>query len=212
MNGYLSSVQDDLLTGYVSVTPPDVSGQAGWALVSILDDVAPAASPLRDWFLARYGPGRALTPYDLVRRVLEAPLGGADSSAGSALVQLVTPVLRARDTALALIDAEQCAPTGGDQRALDARRQLVLLAASARASGIMQDDGTVLAVDEARQWLTSAPYAAAQPLAFAGALGSSAEAPLADRATSLSLLQLDPKDALAGRQSCAPALTRDRAG
>src|SRR5690606_31589612 len=38
-NGYLSSVQDDVITGYGTVTPPDVTGAAGAALIAILDEV-----------------------------------------------------------------------------------------------------------------------------------------------------------------------------
>jgi hypothetical protein len=72
MNGYLSSVQDDILTGYGTVRPPDITGTAGTALVSILDQVAPLYPATREWFLKSYGVDRSLTPYDLARRVLEA--------------------------------------------------------------------------------------------------------------------------------------------
>ena len=74
LNGYLSSVQDDVLTGYGTVTPPDVSGTAGQALITLLDDVAPVYPETRRWFLESYGRSRAPTAYDLARRVLEAPL------------------------------------------------------------------------------------------------------------------------------------------
>ncbi len=87
INGYLSSVQDDYLTGYGTVRPPDVTGRAGQALITVLDNVAPVYSETRRWFLQSYGRMRAPTAYDLARRVLEAPLAGADegpSDAGSA--------------------------------------------------------------------------------------------------------------------------------
>lgn len=74
MNGYLSSVQDDLLTGYGTVAPPDVTGRAGQALTNILDEVAPVYAVTRRWFLDSYGPDRMMSAYDLVRAVLEAPV------------------------------------------------------------------------------------------------------------------------------------------
>jgi hypothetical protein len=72
INGYLSSVQDDLLTGYGTVTPPDVTGAAGQALVALLDEVAPLYPETRRWFVQSYGQLRAPTAYDLARRILEA--------------------------------------------------------------------------------------------------------------------------------------------
>jgi hypothetical protein len=74
INGYLSSVQDDLLTGYGTVTPPDVTGAAGQALIALLDEVAPVYPETRRWFLQSYGQLRSPTAYDLARRILEAPL------------------------------------------------------------------------------------------------------------------------------------------
>jgi hypothetical protein len=74
INGYLSSVQDDLLTGYGTVTPPDVTGAAGQALVALLDEVAPIYPETRRWFLQSYGQLRSPSAFDLARRMLEAPL------------------------------------------------------------------------------------------------------------------------------------------
>ena len=78
VNGYLSSVQDDLLTGYGTVTPPDVTGTAGQSLMALLDEVAPVYPATRTWFLESYGQGRIQTPYDLARRILEADLSTGD--------------------------------------------------------------------------------------------------------------------------------------
>ncbi len=74
INGYLSSVQDDLLTGYGTVNPPDVTGAAGQSLVALLDEVAPVYPETRRWFLHSYGQLRAPSAFDLARRILEAPL------------------------------------------------------------------------------------------------------------------------------------------
>jgi hypothetical protein len=86
INGYLSSVQDDLLTGYGTVTPPDVTGTASQALVALLDEVAPVYPETRRWFLQSYGQFRSPSAFDLTRRILEAPLdveGDLDILAGS---------------------------------------------------------------------------------------------------------------------------------
>ena len=40
-NGYLTSIQDEVLTGYGTAVPPDPNGRVGAALVNILDEVAP---------------------------------------------------------------------------------------------------------------------------------------------------------------------------
>lgn len=210
-NGYLSSVQDDLLTGYVTVTPPDITGEAGSALVSILDDVAPPLPAVRDWFLTRYGPGRALTPYDLVRRVLEAPLDSTREESPT-LVQLVEPVVRARDAALQLLGATSCRGADGEkrERMLEARRRLVELAANARATGIMRDRGTVLATEQAWRWDALAPYAAAQPFVLGGAIGPALEGAFADRARMLDRLAPFAVRSIFGDTGCTA--TGDDAG
>ena len=211
IDGYLSSVQDDLLTGYVTVTPPDITGSAGSALVSILDDVAPPAPAVREWFLTRYGAGRALTPFDLVRRVLEAPLDVSAADRGpTTLAQLVAPVAHARSAALALIDAERCRAVGGseDERMLRARRQLVDLAARARATGIMRDRGTVLAAQDALRWAALAPYAGTQPLLLGGPLHPTFAEELAQGARVLDALESpEESDSLVG-QRCGQTVPR----
>ncbi len=74
INGYLSSVQDDVLTGYGTVRPPDITGGAGQALVALLDEVAPVYPETRRWFAGSYGRSRAPTAQDLARRLVEAQL------------------------------------------------------------------------------------------------------------------------------------------
>lgn len=74
INGYLSSVQDDVLTGYGTVRPPDITGGAGQALVALLDEVAPVYPETRRWFVGSYGRSRAPTAQDLARRLVEAQL------------------------------------------------------------------------------------------------------------------------------------------
>lgn len=208
-DGYLSSVQDELLTGYVTVTPPDVTGQAGAALVGVLDDVAPPGPDLRDWFLTRYGPQRSLTPYDLVRRVLEAPLDGepaADTASVETLERLVRPVARARDDVLALVDAGSCRPgeARDDREIVAARRRLVEVAAKARATGIMRERGSVIAAPETWRWAAVAPYTATQPFLFDDALRNALVGEVAARAEALD--QFEPSDdenPLGGMYACS---------
>ena len=204
MNGYLSSVQDDLFTGYVTVTPPDVTGEAGSALVSVLDDVAPPPRSTRDWYLTRYGPGRVLTPYDLVRRVLQVPLDttGIDSSAS--LAALVAPVRGVRDSVIAIVDGGRCGNAAGDreQQLTAARRRLVELAARARASGIMRERGTALAAEDAWRWAMLAPYGTAHAEVAGSMLGGSIESALADRGLQIDLLMRDSEPA-PGVLTCA---------
>ncbi len=209
-DGYLSSVQDDLLTGYVTVTPPDVTGQAGSALVSALDDVAPPGPGLRDWFLTRYGPQRSLTPYDLVRRVLETPLpAGAEPDAESVetLERLVRPVARARDEILAQVDAGSCRPgeARDDQETVRARRLLVEYAAKARATGIMRERGSIIAAPETWRWAAVAPYTATQPFLFDDALRNALVGEVAARVEALGHFDPDADAPLSGSYSCTSA-------
>lgn len=103
MNGYLSSVQDDLLTGYGTVAPPDITGTAGLALMRILDEIAPVYRETREWFLRNYGPNRPLTAYDLVRQVVEASAVEAVEIEGQGTD---LPVVAARpDGDVAVLDA-----------------------------------------------------------------------------------------------------------
>lgn len=167
-NGYLSSVQDDLLTGFGTVLPPDITGSAGAALISILDDVAPVYSNTREWFLSKYGPGRVFTPYDLLRQVLEgsgsaaAPMRAPEGERGpdpggppAPPLQRFDAVRTARDSALVAIDAWICRAPGAayDRRLEQARRELVFGAASARARGIALERARVLGGADAWAWM-----------------------------------------------------------
>jgi hypothetical protein len=54
-NGYLTSVQDDMLRGFGSARPLASDGNAAEALTLVLDEVAPLDPMTRYAFLARYG-------------------------------------------------------------------------------------------------------------------------------------------------------------
>ncbi|MGH7578307.1 MAG: hypothetical protein ACREM1_24725, partial [Longimicrobiales bacterium] len=161
MNGYLSSVQDDVLTGYGTVRPPDVTGAAGEALVNILDEVAPLYPATRSWFQRTYGLSRALTPYDLARHVLEAPLSAGDDTDGvqpTASMPSTTAfagIEESREAGLAAIDAWICRVAGAAyHRDLErARRELVISAAAARARGLAFREARRLAGNSGYRWM-----------------------------------------------------------
>jgi hypothetical protein len=172
-NGHLSSVQDAVLTGYGTVTPPDVTGAAGAALVRVLDDVAPVYPVTRQWFLESFGRSRDLNAYDLLRKVLEAgptpdlPLARSatrrpTSPAGP---QTFEALRQARDAAFGSIDGWICrAPTAPYDPSFEAaRRGLVGLAAAARARGLGLDRAEEVAGAAGRRWLNRAYYGAPWP-------------------------------------------------
>jgi len=203
-NGYLSSVQDDILTGYGTVRPPDVTGSAGDALMTILDEVAPVYPRTRQWFLRTYGTARALTPYDLVRHVLEA----ADDATSSVLAPLrletdnakavrVASVAQARDDAFGAIDQWVCrAPAASHDRALEAaRRTLVSEAAAARGRGIALVHASQIAGDRGRAWMMREFHGAPWPPVELDEGTIELLAPIVDAARELSVVQQElPKD------------------
>lgn len=108
LDGYLTAVQDELLTGYASVPPPDMHGQSGEATLAVLEEMTTVPPPLQLWFRTHYGRERESSMLARARRVLEltaAPLPGAGratasigsrgaaSWSGSASATLSTPAL-----------------------------------------------------------------------------------------------------------------------
>jgi len=185
MDGYLSSVQDDMLTGYGSVTPPDLTGATGRALIEILDEVAPVYPETRAWYLRTYGPGRVLSAFELLRRVLETPSTADAARAGAGTLaaalqtdsaQTVGPfpslaalgfdaVRRARLSGLHAIDDWVCAAPGAiyDRNVEAQRRQLVALAAAARTRGIATRLAGRLAGSDGRAWMERRLYGSPWP-------------------------------------------------
>jgi hypothetical protein len=161
-NGYLSSVQDDMLTGYGTVRPPDISGRAGDAIINILDEVAPLYPDTRDWFLRSYGSGRALGAFDLLRKLAEIRLpetGDARLSVAASHALSVDPVFtaitEARARGLEAIDDWICRVPGGayDRKLEQARRSLVAESAAARARGVALQRARLLSGDAGVRWV-----------------------------------------------------------
>lgn len=169
MNGYLSSVQDDLLTGYGTVVSPDITGRAGEALIDILDEVAPLHAGNRAWFLASYGPGRAHTATDLVRQVTRAGVqrdsttvwaGTRAVPADSArLVEAAHSSLSEPLRQLAQAEAEAlhavCTVPGAafDPSLIELRRTLIEQAVAARARGLVKRHAARMLGHRGVQWV-----------------------------------------------------------
>ncbi|HSJ26328.1 MAG TPA: hypothetical protein VK929_16735 [Longimicrobiales bacterium] len=162
MNGYLSSVQDDVLTGYGTVRPPDITGRAGDAIINIFDDVAPLYPETRDWFLRSYGTGRDMTAFDLLRTILEIqlpqstdPRGSVAASHARAVDPVFTAITSARAGAFGFIDDWMCRAPGGayDTRLEQARRSLVVEGAAARARGVAIQRARLLSGDAGVRWV-----------------------------------------------------------
>lgn len=168
VNGYLSSMQDEVLTGYGTVRAPELTGVAADALVKILEQTGPLQAETRKWFLRTYGTGRTLRSYDLARTVLESRIPDAwDASASAAISDTIAfdNITKARALGNESINAWTCrAPGGAYSGDLEqARRGLVRDAASARARGYAVRRARALMGRPAARWvagqLFGAPWA-----------------------------------------------------
>lgn len=186
-NGYLTSIQDDLLTGYGTARAPDISGTVGEALVTILDEVAPLYPATREWFLKSYGLNRALTPYDLARRVLQAQETRTDTRTLAGPLSPVTvaamrlgPVQEARAAGFAAIDAWLCRTAGAayNPRLEAARRALVVEAAAARARGTALAYARTIGGEAGRRSVARSLYGPAWPDAAIDSATQAVVAPL----------------------------------
>ena len=127
-NGYLSSVQDELLTGYGTVRSPDVSGEAGDALMEVMNDLAPIYREQRDAFRAVYGSNRTLRSFDLVRGLAEKPLP-------SDLAAALREIAAQREVAQRSLNIAPCAAPLGNSQLRSARESMIDLASESRARG-----------------------------------------------------------------------------
>ncbi|HUF51673.1 MAG TPA: hypothetical protein VMN60_12675 [Longimicrobiales bacterium] len=172
-NGYLTSIQDEVLTGYGTVRSPDITGRAGNAIVDILDEVAPLHPETRTWFLAHYGTARAHGEFDLVRmlRLVElprpigtyAPYAAARNDAVAAAFDSIGAV---RQRGMRAVDAWLCrAPAGAHDTQLEqARRRFVVEAAASRARGIALQHARRIGGETGVRWVTRQLYGGAWPL------------------------------------------------
>jgi hypothetical protein len=129
-NGYLSAVQDAALTGYTTVSPVAMIFGAARPLVDAVQEMTYLAEPVREGFLERWGDARAIDPYLIVRRVLEAPLSLRRLSGPQRLFLDVEPKLSTGE-------AHLCSPSGPPWAPeLRLRQELLDLALDVRARGV----------------------------------------------------------------------------
>ena len=149
VNGYLTSIQDEILTGYGTAVPPDVNGRVPAALMTILDEVAPMRAEHRSWYLEAYGLGRELAATDLVSIINEVPADESDFAraamndstsglAGGSHAPLSNSFARLRQAADAAVAAGVCRLVSSrlEPRGTGARTELIESAIAARAHGL----------------------------------------------------------------------------
>jgi hypothetical protein len=124
VNGYLSAVQDDVLSGHVAVLPRDVSGWSAEALAGVLEEMTLVGAPLREWLIAQWGPSRVRRPYTLTREIIATPV----MRRGESLTQT---------SSLPLVVGRPC-PAPDYDTPSHARAALAALAAEARARGALR--------------------------------------------------------------------------
>lgn len=148
MNGYLTAVQDELLTGYAAVPPPDLRGQTGEATLAVLGQMTIVPEPVRSWFQLHFGRQREPSAYERARRVLEVGAAPAVASSAGAIVASVSAasgvllppdLLPAHGPSLdPFLSWPGCAARDADDSALArARRQASALAAESVARRLM---------------------------------------------------------------------------
>lgn len=141
VNGYLSAVQDEVLSGHVAVLPRDVSGWSAEALAGVLEEMTLVGAPLREWLIAQWGPGRVRRPYTLTREIIATPVA---RRSGTPPLTSVAP----------LGHVQACHATEYDTPA-HARAALAALAAEARARGALRARAERFPVDQRPPWAES---------------------------------------------------------
>jgi hypothetical protein len=78
MNGYLSAVQDEWLTGYASAAAPRRDAPQGDPTMIALREITDVSPRVVHWFEEEYGEARRASLAEAVRRTLLAPLPRVD--------------------------------------------------------------------------------------------------------------------------------------
>lgn len=154
MNGYLSAVQDGVLTGYGAVAAPEVSRDGADAMIRALDEMTLVAPATRGWFVDTYGRGRSVPMAELTRRVLEVPLTSGDrrlEPGTRTAADILAPTGEASARTLIALGAG-CGATPLDARLVDERAHVLLEAADARARGLLARRARYAASSERAPW------------------------------------------------------------
>jgi hypothetical protein len=154
MNGYLSAVQDGVLTGYGAVAAPEVAREGAQAMIRALDEMTLVAPATRSWFVDTHGRGRTVPMTELTRRVLDVPLGPSDRKGGPVLrspADVLVPSGHASARTLVALSAG-CRVDGLDDRLADERARVLEEAADARARGLLARRARYAATAERAPW------------------------------------------------------------
>jgi hypothetical protein len=154
MNGYLSAVQDGLLTGYGAVAAPEVARDGAQAMMGALDEMTLVAPATRGWFVETHGKGRAVPVTELARRVLNVPLTAADRRLGQqpqSPSDWVAPTAETSARALVALSTG-CRDGTLDDRLADERARVLVEAADARARGLLARRAKFAASSDRAPW------------------------------------------------------------
>lgn len=129
-NGFLSAVQDALLTGYAAGQPSAVGVIGTASLVSALEQMTYVPDSIRGGYVAQWADASSVDPVLLVRRVLDTPVSWRVT--WPTRTALSPPVLAANEQQTPACVAHADSPEGR------ARARLLNLAVDARARGIAE--------------------------------------------------------------------------
>ena len=154
MNGYLSAVQDGVLTGYGAVAAPEVARDGAQAMIRALDEMTVVAPATRSWFVETHGRGRTLPVAELTRRVLDVPLTGADRRIDPGVRSAADLVMPGAETSARALIAlgSGCREADGNPRVDDQRAHVLIEAADARARGVLARRARYAAVVDRAPW------------------------------------------------------------
>jgi hypothetical protein len=154
MNGYLSAVQDGVLTGYGAVAAPEVARDGAEAMVRALDEMTVVAPPTRSWFVDTHGRGRLTPVAELTRRVLEVPLTSADRRLDPGVRPAADLVASSGESSARALIAlgSSCRGPVLDARLADQRARVIVEAADARARGLMARRARYAASNDRAPW------------------------------------------------------------
>ena len=154
MNGYLSAVQDGVLTGYGAVAAPEVAREGAPAMIRALDEMTLVTPATRAWFVDTHGRGRTVPMTELTRRVLDVQLTSADRKPASGLrspADILIPSGHASARALVALSAG-CRADQIDVRLADERARVLEEAADARARGLLARRARYAATADRAPW------------------------------------------------------------
>lgn len=155
LNGYLSAVQDETLTGYASATAPRRDATRQDATILALSEIADVDRDVLNWYSSTYGLDRRADIADGVKRVLTAPLPRftLDRRGAGAFDVFGAPirVLRSSPEASGAWDCLLSAPSLGSADR-DAMRRAMTVAATSRISGVVSRWGEYSERNRASSW------------------------------------------------------------